>query len=271
MKKAISDLTAEQKAELEALATLSDDQINTDDIPEVTDWSDAQRGLFYRPVKQKNNIDDPDNFYPINVNNSQQYMSKKLNEEKWLAILGFIFVAAALYMSWLVLSFFTNILSAADPTRAATIIGTMITAFVALVSTILTQRQIKLREIEEAHREKKVEIYQNLIQTIASVIAGQNEQVSIKAPTEQELIDILFKYKSDILLWGSPKVIKSQLEWDQLGSKNEDVFTIVNNLYKAIREDIGLSNSGLNNLELIKLFLKDPDELDRAKIVEKLR
>jgi hypothetical protein len=53
MKKAISDLTAEQKAELEALATLPDDQINTDDIPEVTDWSDAQRGLFYRPVKQK--------------------------------------------------------------------------------------------------------------------------------------------------------------------------------------------------------------------------
>ncbi len=39
----------------------------------------------------------------------------------------------------------------------------------------------------------------------------------------------------------------------------------VNNLYKAIREDIGLSNAGLNNLELIKLFLKDPDELDRAR------
>ena len=53
MKKKISNLTVEQKAELEALATLPDDQIDTDDIPEVTDWSDAQRGLFYRPVKQK--------------------------------------------------------------------------------------------------------------------------------------------------------------------------------------------------------------------------
>ena len=51
MKKAISDLTAEQMAKLEALAALPDDQINTDDIPEVTDWSNAQRGLFYRPVK----------------------------------------------------------------------------------------------------------------------------------------------------------------------------------------------------------------------------
>jgi len=48
-----TDLTAEQKAELEALAALPDYQINTDDIPEVTDWSSAKWGLFYRPVKQK--------------------------------------------------------------------------------------------------------------------------------------------------------------------------------------------------------------------------
>jgi hypothetical protein len=52
MKKVISDLTAEQIAELEALAALPDDQINTDDIREVTNWSNAQRGLFYRPIKQ---------------------------------------------------------------------------------------------------------------------------------------------------------------------------------------------------------------------------
>lgn len=53
MKKTISDLTAEQKAELEALAALPDDQINTDDISEIMDWSDAQQGLFYRSVKQQ--------------------------------------------------------------------------------------------------------------------------------------------------------------------------------------------------------------------------
>jgi hypothetical protein len=53
MKKTISDLTAEQRAELETLAALPDDQINTDDISEIMDWSDAQRGLFYRSVKQQ--------------------------------------------------------------------------------------------------------------------------------------------------------------------------------------------------------------------------
>ena len=56
MKKASTkarQLTDKQKAELSALEALPDDQIDTSDIPEVLDWSDAQRGLFYRPVKQQ--------------------------------------------------------------------------------------------------------------------------------------------------------------------------------------------------------------------------
>jgi uncharacterized protein (DUF4415 family) len=43
----------EIQAEIDALAALPEDQINTDDIPEVPDWSGAKRGLFYRPVKQQ--------------------------------------------------------------------------------------------------------------------------------------------------------------------------------------------------------------------------
>ena len=54
MKKAtFNPLTPEQLAEIEALAALPDDQIDTTDIPEVLDWSGAKRGLFYRPIKQQ--------------------------------------------------------------------------------------------------------------------------------------------------------------------------------------------------------------------------
>lgn len=42
-----------QKAELSALEALPDDQIDTSDVPEVRDWSDAKRGLFHRPVKRR--------------------------------------------------------------------------------------------------------------------------------------------------------------------------------------------------------------------------
>ena len=54
MNKATSKaLTDEQEAELAALETLPDDRIDTSDIPEAVNWPDAQRGLFYRPVKKQ--------------------------------------------------------------------------------------------------------------------------------------------------------------------------------------------------------------------------
>ncbi|MBT8003671.1 MAG: BrnA antitoxin family protein [Rhodospirillales bacterium] len=54
MNKANSEnLTAEQRAELEALAALPDARIDTSDIPEALDWNDTRRGAFYRPVKQQ--------------------------------------------------------------------------------------------------------------------------------------------------------------------------------------------------------------------------
>jgi len=55
MKKGSSSLTLTPglKAELEALAALPDDQINTRDIPEQRDWRGARRGVFFRPVKKQ--------------------------------------------------------------------------------------------------------------------------------------------------------------------------------------------------------------------------
>ena len=42
-------LTDRQWAELEALNELTDDQIDYSDIPEITDWSGARRGIFHTP------------------------------------------------------------------------------------------------------------------------------------------------------------------------------------------------------------------------------
>lgn len=54
MKKGTSKvLTEEQKTEIQALAALPDEEIDTSDMPEILDWSGAKRGLLYRPVKQQ--------------------------------------------------------------------------------------------------------------------------------------------------------------------------------------------------------------------------
>ena len=42
-----------QAEELARLARQVDEAVDVSDIPEVTDWSGAERGRFYRPVKQQ--------------------------------------------------------------------------------------------------------------------------------------------------------------------------------------------------------------------------
>jgi uncharacterized protein (DUF4415 family) len=46
--------TAKRKAsEIKRLAALRDDEIDTSDIPVRADWSRAQVGRFYRPIKKQ--------------------------------------------------------------------------------------------------------------------------------------------------------------------------------------------------------------------------
>jgi len=45
-------LTPELQSELEALAALQDSEIDSTDMPPITDWSNTVRGAFYRPIKR---------------------------------------------------------------------------------------------------------------------------------------------------------------------------------------------------------------------------
>ena len=50
---AMSKLTKKQAKEIEKLANVPDEDINTIDVPQIEDFTDAVRGRFYRPVKQQ--------------------------------------------------------------------------------------------------------------------------------------------------------------------------------------------------------------------------
>ena len=50
-KAAYGTLSPMQEAELKALGSMPDDAIDTGDMPEMTDWTGAEWGVFYRPIK----------------------------------------------------------------------------------------------------------------------------------------------------------------------------------------------------------------------------
>lgn len=188
---------------------------------------------------------------------------KEPNRQRLVAAGGIALLAVFAGILWLAVSKFLAFLSAANPSIAAAIVGGMATILAAVGVALYTQSQTSRREIEEAHRARKVEIYKEFLDLVARMMAAQNTNVSLKPPSEQELIDFLVKFKTQIILWGSPRVIKAQLEFEKTSNRGGNVLFAVDDLYKAIRDDIGLSNFGLNNRELVKMYLKDPTELDR--------
>ena len=56
MRKRAPELTDEQKARLYDLALLTDDQIDTSDIPDSPEGVKTIRGFFYRPEKREINL-----------------------------------------------------------------------------------------------------------------------------------------------------------------------------------------------------------------------
>lgn len=52
-KDVMSKVTKRQAEEIRELADLPDDRIDTGDIPEMTDFRNAEVGRFYRPVKKQ--------------------------------------------------------------------------------------------------------------------------------------------------------------------------------------------------------------------------
>lgn len=177
-------------------------------------------------------------------------------------LLSLALVAGAIYSIWLVALFFISKAQQVNPSVAAAIIGAMATVTAGVVAVIITQKQTKIREIEDAHREKKVEIYDKFLKIIIRLLKASNENIKGEPISEQELIELLVDFKREILLWGSPQVIKAQLHYEAVAGNTQQMFHAVDSLYRAIREDIGLSNKGLQPLDLFKLFLKDPHEVD---------
>ncbi|PKM26237.1 MAG: hypothetical protein CVV09_07070 [Gammaproteobacteria bacterium HGW-Gammaproteobacteria-13] len=172
-------------------------------------------------------------------------------------LIGITVIGAIGYGSWALIKEFLNALTAASPEITAAIIGAMATVLVGISAVLISQAHERKRSADEAHRLKKVEIYQGFIDIISRMMGASNKNLSLKEVDPQELVHFAFKFKSDLLLWGSPKVIKAQIYFESVSGSGDTkkLFRAVNSLYSAIREDIGLSNSGLGSLELVKLSL----------------
>ena len=142
---------------------------------------------------------------------------------------------------------------------------TSVTLIVGLGAVLISQNKIKKRELAEVHREKKIELYTRFNTMIFELFAGNNENVTGEIPTEQSLVDFMIEFKRDLMFRASPKVIRAMNNFEKNSDNPEKIIRYVDNLYKVMREDIGLSNFGLDSFQLMQIILKDKSDIWKIK------
>jgi hypothetical protein len=171
-------------------------------------------------------------------------------------ILGLLIIGfggfALYYLSQLVIRAVANLnttVAAALVTGAITIIGS--------VSAVAVGRYFeKRKEVEQAFRERRLQAYERFIARFAE-LTGDGSAGS------DDLVAFLRQLNKEILLWAGPRLLKTYTAFlmsaaDPYAGKT---FFMLEDFYRAMREDLGHSNRGVKRGEILRLVLK-VDELN---------
>ncbi len=183
----------------------------------------------------------------------------------FVVTLSLIFVAV--YALYRFFYFLVSGVLSLDTGVVAAIIASAATVLVSVFSLIYNQRQTKEREIAESHRPKKIKLYKRFMDEAivgALRLAEKEDGKSIyDKELQQHLKNFFLQFTADLIAWGSPQVIRAYKEYRKSPNSPYILFK-VDDMLRAIRQDLGHSNRGIHSGDLIKLFLSDPDKLKES-------
>ena len=158
-----------------------------------------------------------------------------------------------------------DFLSNINPNVAASLVA----AAVALFGYSYNQRRAQARELAEAHRPEKMEVYDHFLFIVRFLQYSVTDEGASRKRTAKENRDLTTHFREftrGLIEWGSPAVIKQWMAFRKVltpkGSKR--LLFAMDDMLLAIRRDLGLSNRGLARGDLVRLLLKDPDSLQET-------
>jgi len=147
---------------------------------------------------------------------------------------------------------------------AAAIIATAATVIVSVFGIVINQQQLKNREIAESHRPQKIELYMefmnNIIIKTLQLTKKEGTDFLNNQDVKKEMESFFQQFTGDLIVWGSPKVIKAYTNFRNFGEQPQ-ILLKLDDMLRAIRQDLGHSNRGIKKGDLICLFLSDPEKL----------
>jgi hypothetical protein len=144
-----------------------------------------------------------------------------------------------------------------SPEVVAALVAAVATVLGSVATVVVGQNRSKRRELEEAHRQRKVEVYSKFIEGVTDVLRSAAGQGGGKLEKSRRFIDFFFKFTTDLILWGSPSVISAWSEFRDRAGESAAPQTLqrMEKLLRAIRADLGHDDRQLPEGAVVKLYL----------------
>ena len=145
-------------------------------------------------------------------------------------------------------------------------LATAAATIIAAALTVTVGRYFERRkEIEAAYRDKKTAIYDEfLVGLFRMLLGGEEGSVSVNQEADPAVVEFLREHHRKLILWSGPKGLKAYSDWYkqmQLTSVSAQTVLKMEKFFLALRADLGHSNRGLKDGDILRLILKDTDLL----------
>jgi hypothetical protein len=184
-------------------------------------------------------------------------------QNKKQLIFSFILLGIIVYGIYLLLSKFWSIFATVDPKLGVGIIATSGTIIVTLISVLVSKHLERKAQILTHLREKKVPIYEKIINFIFGFTFA--DKLGKKQPTEKEIVKFFAEVTQELVIWGSDEMIDAFYKFrmenldhaNGLQTEPNNILFTVENLLLAIRKDLGHQNKNMPKGKLLSLFIND--------------
>ena len=162
-------------------------------------------------------------------------------KEKLYLILGFALIGGSGYGGYkLIVTIWAQLLSL-DKQLSVALLTAFTTVIVATLTVMLGRYLERKKEIESHFRASKIQMYDEFLAAYFKLFAGEND-------TDIDLVSFLREWQRKMIVWGGALVLVAYIAWAQHLKKGEpdaQTFFLMDEFFRAMRKDIGLSNSGL--------------------------
>lgn len=170
-----------------------------------------------------------------------------------------IFIAGGfIWLLYKGIKFIWSTLSVVNPSLAVGIIAAGSTVFVSLATVLISKRLEQNALIKNQQREKKIPIYEELLQFLFRVARASKDGKNM--PTEDEITDFMFRFTQTLIIWGSDDVVLAFVKFRDPSRQPSNILFAVEDIWSAIRKDLGHSNKGISKGMLLRLIINDIDK-----------